>query len=264
VLSVAFTGLCHAPDPARQFGVYVFSQLVLQVLLLAVLPGVIAASGMPGVYVIFAITLAVAGLLTWHLPAGLPAAHAPDARDVSSPMPGARRVRLALSGQAVYFLAMAALWTFYEGIGTASALGMDRIGDALAASAVAGIGGAGAAILIGMRVPPPPALAAGTVLSAVAALILAGGTDTLRFAASACLFNFALNFTFPYQMAVLARFDRTGSVAVASLLVQLAGLALGPALAAVLVVRTSYDVLLAACAVAFLLGLALFLRTGWR
>jgi len=264
VLSIAFTGLCHAPDPARQFGLYVLAQLLLQALLLAVLPDVIAASGMRGVYVVFAVTIALAGLLTWLLPAGIAAARVPDDPETSSPTPVAGGARVALAGQAVYFLAMAALWTFYEGIGTASSLGMDRIGDALAASAVAGLAGAGAAVLIGMRVPSLSALAAGTALSAASALMLSGGTDALRFMVSACLFNFAWNFTFPYQMAILARFDRTGTIAVSSLLVQLGGLALGPALAALLLVRASYDAMLAACTAMFVLGLALFLRTRWR
>jgi hypothetical protein len=264
VLSIAFTGLCHAPDPARQFGLYVLAQLLLQALLLAVLPDVIAVSGMRGVYVVFAVTIALAGLLTWLLPAGIAAARVPDDPETSSPTPVAGGARVALAGQAVYFLAMAALWTFYEGIGTASALGMDRIGDALAASAVAGLAGAGAAVLFGMRVQSLSALAAGTALSAAAALMLSGGTDALRFMVSACLFNFAWNFTFPYQMAILARFDRTGTIAVSSLLVQLGGLAIGPALAALLLVRASYEAMLAACTAMFVLGLALFLRTGWR
>jgi hypothetical protein len=258
VLSIAFTGLCHARDPARHFGFYVLAQLALQALLLALLPAVIGVAGMPGVYLLFAACLAAAGMLTGHLPDGLPAAAVASATEsfTAAAAPG-NHARLALAGQAAYFLAMAALWTYYEGIGTASAIGMERIGDALAASAVAGLGGAAAAILLDARTPPLPSLATGTALSIAAAMLLVGGTDMLRFAVSACLFNFAWNFTFPYQMGILARFDRTGSVAVTSLLVQLAGLALGPALAAVLLARASYDTMLVACAAAFALGLAL-------
>jgi predicted MFS family arabinose efflux permease len=260
VLSISFTGLCHAPDPARQFGFYVLAQLLLQAMLLACLPAVIAAAGMRGVYLLFAASLAGAVLLTAHLPLGPRAAGAADTL-AGAPAYG-DAAWIALAGQAVYFLAMAALWTYYEGIGSASALGMDRIGDALAASAIAGLGGAAAAVLLGARARPSPSLAAGTLLSVAAALMLVGGTDALGFTVSACLFNFAWNYTFPYQMGVLARFDRAGSVAVTSLLVQLGGLALGPALAAALLVRASYDTMLVVCATAFALGLALFLRSA--
>lgn len=263
VLSIAFTGLCHTRNPERSFAFYVLAQLVLQALLLALLPGLIAGGGMRAVYLAFAACLTVAALLTQAFPRGMdPAAAAPAG--AADAVPGLARVqgpaRIALGGQATYFLAMAALWAFYEGIGSASDLDLAAIGKALAASALAGIGGAAAAVVVGARVKPAPALAAGTALSVAAALLLAGGTTEPRFALSACLFNFAWNFAFPYQMGVLSRLDRDGAVAVTSLVVQLGGLAAGPALAALAIAGAGYDALLAGCALGFAAGLALLLR----
>ena len=54
ILSIVFVGLCHSSNPERFFGVYVFTQLTLQALLLAALPTVLNAYGMPAIYLILA------------------------------------------------------------------------------------------------------------------------------------------------------------------------------------------------------------------
>lgn len=266
ILSIAFTGLCHSRDPERFFGLYVLAQLALQALLLAALPTIIEARGMTRVYLLFAAIAAASFALVPLFPRGL--AESVSCASSASPNASVNASRAgmvtALTAQAIYFLAVAALWAYYEGFGTSYALGMTEIGRALAISALAGIGGALAVVALGTRIPRNAALIGGTAISIAATWLLFGGSGYARFAISACLFNFAWNFTFPYQMGLLSLHDRRGTIAVTSLLVQLAGLAGGPMLAALMVTGAGYDKLLLAGIVGYGLSLALFLGSARR
>ena len=172
------------------------------------------------------------------------------------------RAIVALGAQAIYFLAAAAIWAYFEAIGRGFGLSLAQVGAALAASAIAGMAGSGAVIVIGARLPRVLLIAAGTIVSIGSVLLLAQGAGYLSFLVSACLFNFAWNYTFPYQMGVLAQLDRHGSVAVISLVVQLAGLALGPAIGALLLTGAGYGQILYACGACFLVSLVLFAWSG--
>lgn len=261
ILSIAFTGLCRSRDPERYFGLYVLAQLALQALLLAALPAVIAAGGMTRVYLLFAAIAAASFALIPLFPRGLAesAGRASNALPTASANASGAGMVTALAAQAIYFLAVAALWAYYEAVGTSFALSMTEIGRALAISALAGIGGALAVVALGTRIPRNALLVGGTAISITATWLLFGGSGYARFAISACLFNFAWNFTFPYQMGLLSLLDRQGTIAVTSLLVQLAGLACGPVLAALMVDGAGYDNLLVAGIVGYGLSLALFL-----
>lgn len=265
ILSIAFTGLCHSRQPERYFGLYVLAQLVLQVLLLASLPAVIARGGMSWVYGILAAGAVATGFLTAAFPSGLAAVvtakHAIKDVDARGGVDESRSARatIALAGQAVYFVTVAALWGYYEGFGAASSLSLPQIGNALAISALAGIVGAVAVMFLGTHVSRSQAITAGALVSVAGSMLLIGGAGPLGYAISASLFNFAWNFSFPYQMGLLSRFDSQGSVAVTSLIVQLAGLALGPAVAAVLLRDADYDSILLASLAGYGFSLGLFL-----
>jgi hypothetical protein len=99
---------------------------------------------------------------------------------------------------------------------------------------------------------------AATLASVIAMQTLIGGSGMPAYVAATCLFTFAWNFTFPYQMSLLARLDTTGAVATLSLLVQLCALAIGPLLAAALLGTGGYRTVLTTCNAAYLVSLALF------
>ena len=73
VLAIVFVGLCQSRHPDRYFGVYVFTQLTLQVVLLAVFPGLIAKFGMPGVFLFLAAASAMSILLVSRFPESIQA-----------------------------------------------------------------------------------------------------------------------------------------------------------------------------------------------
>jgi hypothetical protein len=101
-------------------------------------------------------------------------------------------------------------------------------------------------------------MAIGSALSIASVLLLMDGSGMTRYFIAAALFNFAWNATFPYQMGALAVLDRTGAVAILSLLVQLGGLAAGPLLASMLHPDQGYGTILLACIGCYFLSLSLF------
>jgi predicted MFS family arabinose efflux permease len=160
--------------------------------------------------------------------------------------------------QAIYFLAPGAVWGYLERIGQKFSLSLSQIGFALGASTFAGIAGALLVVLLGKRAPRGIAMAIGSALSIASVLLLMDGTGLTRYFIAAALFNFAWNATFPYQMGLLALLDRTGAVAILSLLVQLGGLAAGPLLASMLHPDEGYAPILVACIGCYLVSLSLF------
>jgi hypothetical protein len=128
---------------------------------------------------------------------------------------------------------------------------------------MAGIVGALIVVVLGHRAPRMFSMLLGTALSIAAMILLIDGTGYSRFLIAAALFNFAWNYTFPYQMGVLSSLDRTGAVAISSLIVQLASLSLGPLIAAALSPGSGYTAILIACVGCYVVSLAMF-RTSTR
>ncbi len=264
LLSIAFVGLCHSSDPDRYFGFYTFAQLALQALALWLLPMVLAAHGLTAVFVILASASALSALLVRTIPVSLasaanPPAHVPPDVQQDRIHGAARRgILIALAGQAAYFVAPAAVWAYLEPIGSGFALTGVQIGRALGIASLAAMVGALAVIFVGVRVSRMVLMSGGTLLSLMALVLLHDGSGFVRYLVAASVFNFAWNFTFPYQMGVLASFDSSGSVAIHSLLVQLFGLALGPLFASALLIGERFSAILWACGVCYVLSLFMF------
>ena len=172
-------------------------------------------------------------------------------------LPGGWAV-VALLAQALYFLAPAAIWSYLEPIGGAFALDIGQVGHALSVASIAGIAGAAAVVVLGTRFDRIRSMGAGVVVSLGSVVIWLYGSGFAWYLAAAILFSFAWNFTFPYQMGVLARLDVSGNVALVSLIVQLGGLAVGPMLASFLIVGGGYDGILWASTICYVASLFMF------
>jgi hypothetical protein len=262
ILSLVFVGLCHSSNPDRYFGIYVFSQLTLQAILLVVLPDMLDLWGMASVYIMFASASAATSLLVFLFPARMVSAVGPTRNRANYEKPAAPKIGkwaiLALAAQAVYFLAPAAIWGYFEAIGETFTLTIGDVGDALGMASLAGIAGALVVIVLGSRFNRLWCMGIGTAVSVTAVWILLNGSGFAWFLVAAALVNFSWNFTFPYQMGVLALFDRTGSVAILSLVVQLFGLSFGPMLATLLLIGEGYSAILWACAICYMISFIMF------
>jgi predicted MFS family arabinose efflux permease len=234
------------------------------VLALAVFPTFVTNHGLDAIFVFLAAValacLPLVALFPRNMPAVPAAATAPlasavgagDARSISA------AGLLGLAAQALYFLAPAAVWGYFERIGHTFGLSLGQIGLALSIASVAAIAGALLVVALGTRAPRKPSMLIGTVLSVIAMLMLIDGSGVTPFLAAAALFNFAWNYTFPYQMGVLATLDRTGAVAIASLVVQLGGGARGPGRAPGLHPERGYTTILVACIACYVVSLLMF------
>jgi len=179
----------------------------------------------------------------------------------ATPRPGSSlplRGVLALLAQALYFLAPAAIWGYFESIGESFSLTIGAVGDALGLASLAGIAGGVAVVVLGNRFDRMWSMAAGTAVSVLAVWILMTGSGFFWFLLAAVFMNFSWNYTFPYQMGTLALFDRDGSIAVLSLLVQTFGLSFGPLMASFLLAGGDFSLILVSCIGCYLSSLLLF------
>ena len=268
LLAMVFVGLCHSCHPDRYFGIYVFAQLTLQVVLLAIFPGLISSFGMTGIFLFLAGASAMSMLLVSRFPETIrhrstevPLTTAITGKRIT--LPGGWAV-VALLAQALYFLAPAAIWGYLEPIGGAFALDIGQVGHALSVASIAGIAGAAAVVVLGTRFDRLRSMGVGVLISLGGVPIWLYGTGFGWYLVAAILFSFAWNFTFPYQMGVLARFDQSGDVALTSLIVQLGGLAFGPMLASFLVTADGYNGILWASTVCYVASLFMFAAANHR
>jgi predicted MFS family arabinose efflux permease len=256
ILSIAFVGLCHSSNPERYFGAYVFSQLTFQALLLSTLPTVLLSYGMPAIYLVLATASGLSALLVFLFPDKQKRPTHAAAPAPGPPLP--KWAMVALAAQAIYFLAPAAIWGYFEPIGAAFSLDIAAVGKALGLASIAGILGSAVVVMLGVRFDRILCMGLGTLISIGAVVMLIDGSGFVRYLVAASLFSFAWNYTFPYQMGVLALFDEFGSVAILALMVQLLGLAFGPMLASYLLIGDGYGVILWTCVACYLLSFAMF------
>lgn len=236
VVALAFVGLCHSTNPDRYFGIYVFAQLGLQAALMWAFPLALATAGMWPIYATLAGLPAASAVLVRLFPENAADAGAltrgPDARSAAVP---ARAGTFGLVGLAAYFVAAGAIWSYLEPIGGDFGLDTAEVGTALAAAAFAGMAGSLLVVVLATRFGRLSCLGVGTAVGILALLLLLGGGHETRYRAGVGLFTLAWNFAFPYQMGLLSQLDRTGGIAISSLVIQLLALALGPLLAAAIV-----------------------------
>lgn len=260
ILSIVFVGLCRSTNPDRYFGLYTFSQLGLQALSLSFVPSLLSTRGVGALYLLFAAISAGCLMLVPFFPKSAPPVPGAGAQ-ISSTTPSSRPSTgavIALAAQGIYFLAPAAAWAYFERIGQTFGLMLDTIGQALGIAAVVGITGAASVVVLGTRISRMTSMVFGTGVSIVTLVLLMGGSGFAIFLVAAALFNFAWNFTFPYQMGTLATLDGSEAVPILSLLVQLTALALGPLAAAFLHPQGGYQAILIACMGCYVVSLILF------
>ena len=240
----------------RNFSIYVVCQGLFGAMALKLVPTLVQAIGVGGVFGALA-TLYVAALI---LPGWFP-----TSGEVAAT--GATRVGgVAWSGLAaifVFFVAQGALWGYLELIGLRAGVPPPSVESSVSLSVVIGMSGPFTAAVVGGRFGRLGPLIAGTVMTLIALLLLGSPLDPLRYAIAACLFNIAWNFTIPYQLAVLADADGSGKAVVWAAPAALAGLAVGPSVAAVVLGGGGLEAVLWLCA-ALCVGSLIGLTPGMR
>ncbi len=253
-LSFACVGLTDNPD--RNFGFMIMWVLVYGAIGLWLMPGAYELGGMALVLWFFALFPLVALPFVKYLPRSGEQVAEVDAQAVnlSLPLKGA-----ALFAMLAYFVAQGVVWAYLFLIGLDGGLGEQQVANGLMLSQFAGIAGALLAALLSNRLGRALPLTLGVLGGAVCLSFLTGQFSFLKFALTVGIYNFAWNLTHPFLLAAMASFDRRGRVVVYAVAMQMAGLAIGPGLAAAAIGEGSMQPVLSMGAVFFVLSLVLIL-----
>ena len=256
LVSLTFTiiGLTRLPD--RNFGYLIMGVLTYGALGLWVMPAALAAVGMNGVIVFFALFGASGWACLHHLPdSGEEHLQVEeDAVDLSGPFRG-----IALTAMFAYFFAQGVIWAYLFLIGLNGGVGAQEVANGLMLSQFLGIAGALLAAVAGRRFGRSLPLALGILGGALVLGWLFGEFSAFVYVTTVCIYNFAWNMTHPFLLAAMSSFDRHGRVVVYAVAAQMLGLAIGPAFAAGLIREGDYSRVIIAGMGLFVLSFLLIL-----
>jgi predicted MFS family arabinose efflux permease len=223
-------------------------------------PFILARWQLPGIFMTLAgIAITSSALLAW-IPAVPPAMTMKPTLDLpklSAPLLTPRVVMVLLMMLLLY-TGHGAVWAYQERIGVGLGMDPNSVSRWLGISMLTwGVIGSMLASWLGMRLGRvlPQLLSLG--VSVVAALLLVFGTTAAVFALACGLIALSWFYGLPYQMGLLAQYDRLGRLNLIGCTMTTGGAALGPALAAMLVASAGHwpvGVLAGCC---YLVGLLL-------
>jgi len=259
--------LARTKVPDRNFGIFIVLQTIHAMIGLALIPYLVAFSGVGATFILMAgLALVVLPMLRW-LPDSL--ANSKNDTDIEQTTTALRlngKALLTLGAIFFFFAVQSGIWTYIERIGDAAGISAETIGTALAAGAFAGLIGAltaaGIASQFGRAIP----LTLTAVLQAVAIVLMRDHPQIAAFFLASALFQFFWNFGIPYQMGVMSRADPAGRYVVLVTAVTGIGFTVGPLLGAALMEQGGTNVflyteaLLCAVSLALILPVALSLK----
>jgi len=259
--------LARTKVPDRNFGIFIVLQTIHAMIGLALIPYLVAFSGVGATFILMAgLALVVLPMLRW-LPDSL--ANSKNDTDIEQTTTALRlngKALLTLAAIFFFFAVQSGIWTYIERIGDAAGISAETIGTALAAGAFAGLIGAltaaGIASKFGRAIP----LTLTAVLQAVAIVLMRDHPQVAAFFLASALFQFFWNFGIPYQMGVMSRADPAGRYVVLVTAVTGIGFTVGPLLGAALMEQGGTNVflyteaLLCAVSLALILPVALSLK----
>jgi predicted MFS family arabinose efflux permease len=173
------------------------------------------------------------------------------------------RVAPLLAMMLLLYTGHGAIWVYQERIGVAAGLNEHAVGKWLGLSMLVwGVGGSLLArfmsLSIGRMWPQTISLGA----SCLAVLLLVYGSTPAAFATSCGLIAFSWFYGLPYQMGLLAARDPKGRAALAGVMMSTGGMALGPAMAALLLVGRAHWPIGVFAGICYLLALAIALPSA--
>ena len=235
-LGYAIVGLTDNPD--RNFGYMIVLVLVYSALVLLAMPLAYGLVGMSSMLVFFAIL----GLTGLPLVANLPTSGRKHTGVQDAGTALSKNLRLlALTAILAYFLAQGVVWSYLFLIGTAGGGTEQQVATGLTISQFLGIAGAFTAALLGMRFNRIVILTLGTLGGIVPLMFLFGLMGALVYGIAVGVFNYAANVMTPLLFAIIAGLDRTGRMVVHAVALQMLGLAIGPALSALVISPGDYS-----------------------
>jgi len=223
----------------RGYGLFITLQFIVSGIGLYVVPVFSATLGVSGMF------LMIAGLQFATLPLlrrlpGRASGERPAGRSVERNILLATVTLFALLGYGLFESANTAQFTYIERWGVALSFSDEHIGIALMVASLVGIPGAFMVVLIGHRWGYLRPLLAGMMLAVTGLLLLIVTRAYTAYFAAGCLLGFSWAFCLPYIQSLMASIDRNGSAVAAGSSIATVGGAVGPGLAALVVVGGNY------------------------
>jgi predicted MFS family arabinose efflux permease len=244
LVGIAFSIIARTREADRTFGYLLLVQVGLGGIGLMLLPPLVPVLGtwvLFGALILFSLTtLAMVPFLDSYPATG------PRGRAVSTVNGRLRRGPLALSLSATFLFQAGnmAVYAYMIGVGRAAGLGTDVTSPALAIADWIAIAGSGLVILLSTRYGRTWPLT-------VAVLLTAACTWALHFSSVASVYLVANSvigitwaFGIPYLLGMCAEFDATGQMAALGGFASKMGLASGPMLAALVVGKSNYGLVI--------------------
>lgn len=258
VYSLALTVLSDRNHPDRVFGYAIAAQVAFQVAGMLLLSHFCVPGGFNQ------LMWGLAGLVAIGLVLGRWLPHR-GAVVATGPIAGVLRQRkaaLALLGCLVFYLNVGCVWAYVERMGSAAGFTAVGLGNALALSVSAGMAGSLVASWLGVRFGRVVPLAVGSAGTVLAVAFLLPSVGPTIFLLALALYNFVFNYSLTYQYAVIAAADESGRCVAVAAAFQMAGGAMGPAIAALLVAPGSFLAVNMLAAISAIVSFGLFLSAA--
>lgn len=252
LISLGFVIIGLSAKADRNFALMILCLLLYASVAFYLLPQAYRSLQLAGVLQLFAWMSLAALPAAWWLPSHSPAS---VACGTGAAKPSAMSWA-AITTVFIYFLGQGVIWSYLFLMGVDAGLSEAIVANGLSVAQFAGVGGALVAVVAAGRLGRSKPLALGMLLSVVSlAMILPHSYPAWLYLVSVSIFNFAWNMTHPYLMAVLADLDNSGKLVAIGVAAQMLGLAVGPAVAAIMLQANGYSLVVG-------LGMGLFSLAG--
>jgi hypothetical protein len=228
--SLALTVLSDHAQSDRVFAYSITGQVAFQVLGLLSLQWFTQPSGFDQLMLVLAV-LVVLGLL---LTAWLPTSGRPTPSVSIATVLKQGPATMALFACLFFFLNVGCVWSYVERIGNAAEFTPEQLGTGLALAVSVGMLGSLTASWQGARFGRTVPLAVATLGTVVSVALLRTDVVLAVFVAAIAGYNYFWNYSLTYQYAVIADADPTGRCVAVAPAFHAAGAAIGPAIAAML------------------------------
>jgi predicted MFS family arabinose efflux permease len=265
-LSVTHGTIARSANPHRMFAIVGCALGIFAVLFLGMTPKLVASNGGAALFVVFAIVMAVAALVSaLAFPAGDEVASADGVvndpglkHDSALKIPA--EVWYGIVGIACMGLVQSMVFSFLERVGHDRGFGLTAITGVLIALGVVNLLPAALAGFLEKRLSVRSVMFAGPIIQALLALTIMSSGFFPAYAAAASVFAAVMIFTHTFVFGLLARLDVSGRAMAATPAMLMVGAAIGPILGGTLVKMAGYTSLGLAAVVIGAVSVLCFVR----
>lgn len=246
VTGIGFSIIARTSVPDRVFGMLLFVQFGLGGLGIATLPMLVAAYGVPVLFLALA-SLALAVLLLLPLIPPFPMPPVPHVKAPATANETAlalRKRRFALAALFLFQAAHMAISAYLLDIGRAARLPLAFVSTTAGIAGALGAAGSLGVVALGLRYGRLRPLTVAMSLALVSGLLLFGASSPLFFAGAVLLGSVTWTFALPFLLGLSATADASGRSAIWGSFVSKLGLATGPLIGSLSVSGASYSSLI--------------------